>query len=191
MIKKFILSILFFTLLLAELARIVVKINFKNLKANKYLNMSVDELKSLNYKKIDDAINSVLYFNECSENIGKYNTVQLTAITIKCFYNEVNNGGLCQFFTNSSRCYAPYVADSLKRIGAEELSNLFKSFVNENNIDLYDLSSFDSDTTEEYQYQTKRYEFDSFDDSYNEYEDINELLIKYVKDNIDTAFLPV
>lgn len=52
MIKKFILSILFFTLLLAELARIVVKINFKNLKANKYLNMSVDELKSLNYKKL-------------------------------------------------------------------------------------------------------------------------------------------
>lgn len=171
-----------------ELFKAVKNAKSNQQTADKYINMSTEELKSLTDEEVDEAINSVLYFCEDSENIDKYNTVQLTAITIKCFDSEINNGGLCQFFVNSSRCYAPYVEESLNRIGATQISNLFKTFVNENNIDLSDLSSFMCNSIEEYQSKTERYDFDSFDDSYYEHGDVNELLIKYVKDNIDVAF---
>ena len=55
---------------------------------------------------------------------------------------ELQNGGLCQFFVNSSRSLAPYVDECLKMVGAEEHRKLFAEFVANNQIDLNNLDSF-------------------------------------------------
>ena len=47
---------------------------------------------------------------------------------------EVNNGGLCQFFVNSSRIVAPFVSEYMAIVGAFELYldfiNIFLSLLN-------------------------------------------------------------
>ena len=101
---------------------------------------------------------------------------------------EVQNGGLCQFFVNSSRDVAPYIIECLKIIGADSYKNLLSEFVEKHNINLNDLDSFMIEDVAEYEAQTERYPFDDFDDKYYELyenEPLEELLIVYVKDYLE------
>lgn len=91
---------------------------------------------------------------------------QRVCTVLNCFDMEVMNGGLCQFFVNESRFYAPYVSECLEIIGADEVNSAFMNFVAENGIDLNDLSSFRSATLEEFSARYKRYPFDDFDHVY-------------------------
>ena len=99
--------------------------------------------------------------------------------------SEVNNGGLCQFFVNSSRAFAPFVSESLFAVGADKTKELFDNFISENNIDLKDLNSFIITDLSEFAEQNQRYPFDDFDNKYYEIGEINHLLIKYARENID------
>jgi hypothetical protein len=103
---------------------------------------------------------------------------------LSIFDMEVQNGGLCQFFVNSSRSLAPYVNECLEMIGAHEHKKLFSEFVTENNIDLEDLESFQSDTIDEYVAQTKRYDFDSFDDAYVRLTPLQNYIVSYYKTHL-------
>ena len=98
--------------------------------------------------------------------LEKSSEKQRVCTVLNCFDMEVMNGGLCQFFVNESRFYAPFVSESLKKIGAKEVDEAFLNFVTENHIDLNDLSSFRSATLEEFSDQYKRYPFDDFDKVY-------------------------
>ena len=101
---------------------------------------------------------------------------------------EVQNGGLCQFFVNSSRDVAPYVVESLNEIGAINYKILLSNFVEEHNINLSDLDSFMIEEVEEFEAQTKRYPFDDFDDKYYELyekEPLEDLLISYAKKHLE------
>jgi prepilin signal peptidase PulO-like enzyme (type II secretory pathway) len=49
---------------------------------------------------------------------------QILAYSLYMFEMEVNNGGLCQFFVNSSRECAPFISEALEAIGATELINM-------------------------------------------------------------------
>lgn len=100
------------------------------------------------------------------EEFQKLNDKQKIAVVLSCFDSEVMNGGLCQFFINDTRLYAPYVAEYLKTVGAIEVSDRFQDFVSKNNIDLNDLSSFKCKTLEQVTDQYKRYPFDDFDNFY-------------------------
>ena len=71
---------------------------------------------------------------------------QRVCTVLNCFDMEVMNGGLCQFFVNESRFYAPYVSECLEKIGADDVRYTFLNFATENNLDLNDLSSFRSAT---------------------------------------------
>ena len=82
------------------------------------------------------------------------------------FENEMQNGGLCQFFVNSSRMVAPYVSQSLNAVGAEEHQQLFDDFISEHEIDLDDLSSFVSEDEEAFEAQYDRYPFEEFDEAF-------------------------
>ena len=42
---------------------------------------------------------------------------------------EIQNGGLCQFFVNSSRMVAPIVSEYMSIIGATEHKNLYDTFI--------------------------------------------------------------
>ena len=52
-------------------------------------------------------------------------------------------------------------------------------------IDLEDLSSFDSDTSEEFVMQYERYPFDEYDDAFYQLAPLETYLIPYIKANID------
>lgn len=101
------------------------------------------------------------------------------------YEEEVQNGGLCQFFVNSSGSVAPYVADALKTIGAKEHAALYESFITKNHIDVSQLDSFKVRTHRGYIKQTKRYDYDAFDDAFYEMPSIQEFLIPYVKTHIE------
>lgn len=177
--------------IIKDIFRTIKVVKENNAIAKEFYSMSVEELSRLPDEKLNDAIDTILYFNEDIDDLEKYNEVQLTAITIKCFDNEIQNGGLCQFFVNSSRDYAPYVVESLDRIKAVETSQMFQKFIEENQIDLNDLSSFIISDVDEFETQNKRYPFDSFDDKYYENyvnENLQDLLADYVRNNIELAF---
>ncbi len=97
---------------------------------------------------------------------------------------EIQNGGLCQFFVNSSRTAAPFVSDVLALVGATEHKALFDRFVEQNGIDLCDLDSFKVRSTRGFVKQTKRYDFDAFDDAYYELPPLEDYVVSYIKANI-------
>lgn len=97
---------------------------------------------------------------------------------------EVQNGGLCQFFVNSSRAVAPFVNEALQTVGAEEHRALLMEFVTENGIDLSNLESFKVFSTRGYGRQTRRYDFDVFDDKYYELPALQDMVTAYIKAHI-------
>lgn len=101
------------------------------------------------------------------------------------FDSEIQNGGLCQFFVNSSRVVAPYVRESLSIVNANEHYDLFEHFITTNHIDVCDLESFKTFSKRGYIRQMKRFDFDSFDDKYYELPPLQEKVIAYIKNNIN------
>jgi hypothetical protein len=107
-----------------------------------------------------------------------------TVYILSIFDMEIQNGGLCQFFVNSSRLLAPHVDQCLMTVNAEEQRKLFSSFVTTNNIDLNNLESFEIEDATEFVAQTERYDFESFDNAYIELTPLQDYLISYIKANI-------
>ncbi len=101
-----------------------------------------------------------------------------------CYEMEMENGGLCQYFVNSSRELAPMLPAALSEIGAAGHKALFDAFVRDNGIDVNDLSSFVSDDVEGYVAQTERYPFDDFDNAFYALKPIQEYLVPYVQAHI-------
>jgi hypothetical protein len=54
----------------------------------------------------------------------KMTGVERMLLATMAFHGEVNNGGYKQFFTNSSRRYAPAMPDDLFRIGCPEIADI-------------------------------------------------------------------
>lgn len=93
--------------------------------------------------------------------------------------------GYVNFFVNSSSECAPYISKALGAVGATELKILFDNFINENHIDVKDLSSFKINDINEFQGQTERFDFDSFDDRFYEDENLHKQIIDYSRKYID------
>ena len=98
---------------------------------------------------------------------------------------EYLNGGLCQFFVNSSRMVAPYVGEYLRTIGAEKHAQMYDDFVSVNGIDLTDLSEFDTDSIDKYIVLGQKYPFDAFDDDFIKLGLLRPYLEKYVRENLN------
>jgi len=98
---------------------------------------------------------------------------------------EVQNGGLCQFFVNSSRSVAPYIIEALTAVGAQKHCDLFQEFITANNIDTSHLDSFKVFSKRGYIKQTKRFDFDAFDEKYYELPPLQEKVVEYIKANIN------
>ena len=104
---------------------------------------------------------------------------------------EVQNGGLCQYFVNSSRMTAPYLPEALTAVGAEGYRQDFEGFVRENGIDTGDLSSFIIQDAKEFAHQNERYPFDAFDAQfYDRYQrsPLNALATAYIRRNLAAFF---
>lgn len=160
--------------------------NVKNMKkAKQYRNMGRDGLLALNdddfYEAVECMCEDAVYDIQAPTLLEE----QIVVYSLNSFEREVNNGGLCQFFVNSSSECAPFISKALEAIGALDLKNLFDNFVKENNIDVNDLSSFKIDSIDEFEEQTKRYDFDSFDDRFYDDENFCQQIIDYARKHIE------
>lgn len=160
--------------------------NIRNMKkAKKIREMGKENLLALADEDFYEAICCL-----CDDAVYDIKAVGLTkeqilAYSLYMFEMEVNNGGLCQFFVNSSRECAPFIGEALEAIGATELKSLFERFVKDNDIDITDLSSFKITDMEEYETQTKRFDFDKFDDVFYDNKNFHQLVIDYCRANVE------
>lgn len=153
----------------------------KQLHGEDLLTLSDDDLfEAIYFQNIDIAEQAEDEDKELEQFVGPRKIVYILGL----FDMEIQNGGLCQFFVNSSRIVAPYVSEALNCVGAEEHLNLFEEFISANNIDVSTLDSFKVSSTRGFIKQTKRYDFDAFDDKYYELPALQEKVVTYIKDNI-------
>lgn len=155
----------------------------------KYITMSTEEFTSLPEEILFEAAlarteNKVDGHEDMIEGINALNEAQKILYSINYLDIEVQNGGLCQFFVNSSRAVAPLISEYLEVIGANDHKLLYDDFVTQNQIDLTDLSSFEIDDISEYEAQTERYSFDDFDDAYYNLVPLEDFLAVYVKQHL-------
>ena len=156
----------------------------ESIHGQELLKLSDDELfETVYFQNID----TVMSYPDESVALSQISPEQRTFYILSIYDMEIQNGGLCQFFVNSSRSLAPFVDECLETVGAEEHRKLLAEFVLDNNIDLNNLDSFDTPEIEDYILQTQRYDFDSFDNAYYEMSPLQEYLVDYIKNNI-TAF---
>ncbi len=159
---------------------------FRKMKmAKKYKKMGKEALLSLEEEDFYDAVACISEDASYDLQDPRVREEHKILYTLTKFEMEVNNGGLCQFFVNSSRECAPYVGKALAAIGADGLKALYEGFIAENKIDVRDLSSFDIASVEEYEAQTERYDFDAFDDRFYEDELLHQQILDYAKAHID------
>lgn len=142
----------------------------------------------------DDALFETVYFQnldiaESAEDEDKeleqFAGARRTVYILSAFDAEIQNGGLCQFFVNSSRAVAPYVSEALKAVNATEHLALFDQFITANNLDVSNLDSFKVFSKRGYIRQTKRFDFDAFDDQYYELTPLQDYVVAYIKANIE------
>ena len=166
---------------------------FKEIKKEKekqkqYLLMSTEEMEALDDEELSLVLEKRVFFYESYLDVGgileSFEGAKRVYYIVNSFDREVQNGGLCQYFVNSSKETAPFLMDALKTIGAHQYVELLEAFLKDNEIDLNDLSSFAIRKISEYQKQLARYPFDEFDDAYYDlYEEvaIDDLLFAYAK----------
>ena len=150
----------------------------------RYLTMTTDELSALSDDELFAAIvarteSKVDSFDEWEDGVNSLNSSQKIFYSVNWLEIEVNNGGLCQFFVNSSRMVAPFVSKYMAIIGAEEHQNLYDNFVKKNAIDLTELSFFDVNEAEEFEEKAERYPFDEYDDAFYDMEPLETYLKKF------------
>ncbi len=170
--------------------RLIERINTALLLDKKYIKMSTAELSQLSDDELITALwtrteNIVSSKTDLSEGFLSLNEEQRIFYAVNYLDLEVSNGGLCQFFVNPSRIFAPKVSEYMRIIGATEHKNLYDTFVSKHQINLYDLSSFDCETVEVFKSQYERYPFDEYDDKFCEIEPLQSYLISFTKKYIE------
>ena len=155
-----------------------------------YIQMSTAELSKLSDNELYNAVwvrteNIVSSKEDLNESINLLNKEQRIFYSVFLLEMEVNNGGLCQFFVNSSRITAPIVSDYLGIIGATEHKQLYDTFIEKHQINLCDLSSFDCETIEVFQSQYERYPFNEYDNAFCMMEPLQNFLVNFIKKYIE------
>ena len=149
-----------------------------------------EELKKLSDEQLYETVylqtlDLVETFSDEEAAFSKISVEQKTFYILSIYDMEIQNGGLCQFFVNSSRSFAPYIQENLNIIGATEHNELFTDFIQSNNIDINNLDSFIISDVDEYEAQTKRYDFETFDNKYIELPTLQSYMTNYIKANIE------
>ncbi len=156
---------------------------FESMTADKLLELSDADLVMAVIVRTDSGGNAT----EDSGALESLNDAQRAAYTIARFDMELQNGGLLQYFSNTSRFTAPYLADALKEIGALKTQALFSDFVSKHSIDVSDLGRFAAETEEEYARTYEHYPFDDTDSSFYsvyETENLEALCAAFIREHI-------
>lgn len=124
-------------------------------------------------------------FDRLEEGVDSLNASQKIFYSVNLLETEVNNGGLCQFFVNSSRAVAPFVSEYMGIIGADEHKKLYDTFIAKAGIDLNSLSFFDMDDVSEFEEKAEAYPFEEYDNAFYELEPLETYLTRYVRAHIE------
>lgn len=107
---------------------------------------------------------------------------------IRVYEGEINNGGFDQYFYNSTGYFIFDTIKYLEKIGARgnlEITKKALALVNSNNLTIEQFKSEQIDR--EIDYDDVSEQLNELDNEFYEYPDnLEGLLIKYIKDNIDT-----
>ena len=152
------------------------------LSHSELLQLSDDELFNAIMARTESLISSKA---DLIEGFRALNEEQQIFYALNYLEMEVNNGGLCQFFVNSSRGFASLVSGYMETVGATEHKKLYDSFIQKHQINTSDLSSFDCDNIEAFQDQYARYPFEEYDDAFYELEPLQTYLVSYIKKYIE------
>ena len=159
-------------------------------RTERYLVLSHVELSALPDDELLDAAilrteGTVEKHDEWADGVNALNHSQKVLYSLVWLGMEVNNGGLCQFFVNSSRMVAPCVSEYMELVGAYEHKKLYDGFVQKYGIDLCDLSFFDVEKAEEYEKKANSYPFDEYDDAFDGLEPLGTYLKKFVREHLE------
>lgn len=160
-------------------------------RAKRWHSITQAEAESLSEEELWDCMTSRLPQVEEPEELAALAGPVRVVYTLYWYDLEVQNGGLCQYFVNSSRMTAPYLPEALTAVGAEGYRQDFEGFVRENGIDTGDLSSFIIQDAKEFAHQNERYPFDAFDAQfYDRYQrsPLNALATAYIRRNLAAFF---
>ena len=146
-----------------------------------YLNLSTEELLKLDDMKLYNAIITRIE----NKNILLLSEEEKITYETMIYNNEINNGGLCQFFTNSSAEVAPYISNNLKILKATEHKKLYDNFIKKNKIDIKKLSKFEITSIEEFEKNLKQYPFNEFDNQFYKLQPLHIYINQYIKNNIE------
>ena len=155
-------------------------------KEERSLKYSTEELSALSDADLFWAVmcrteHQVETYDKWEDGVNSLNASQIIFYSVCWLETEVNNGGLCQFFVNSSRMVAPLVSGYLEIIGAVDHKKLYDDFIEKNGIDLTDLSFFDMDDFSEFEEKNKSYPFDKFDSAFFELEPLETYLTRFAR----------
>ncbi len=104
---------------------------------------------------------------------------------ISMFDMEIQNGGLCQYFTNTEPEELRQLSDALHALGAAEHRALFEKFIADNRINLQKPKGFRVRSQLGYWMLLKKYPFDAFDDAYMQLQPLQDILTAYARTNIE------
>ena len=130
----------------------------------------------------DAGVSNARLVIETAESIGddlsEMTDAQRTVYAIYWYESEIMNGGILQFFDNSSGECAPFVSEALSTVGAEKHKALFDAFIADNgiNTDNVNTDEIDEDIS------------DDFDEKFYDLEieeTLEALLAAYIKANAD------
>ena len=152
-----------------------------------YLEMTKEDLKNLADADLFEAVlhrtESVVdqYLN-WKDGVDALNPSQKIFYSVEWLVIEVDNGGIVQFFSNSSGMTAPFISEYLSLIGAYEHQKLYDDFILHHDIDVNDLSPFQLNDVSEFLKLYDKYDSDTFDHAWYELDSLERYLTQYLRE---------
>lgn len=173
---------------LKALSNLPQKIAQEREKRDRTLTLTAEDLAALDDEslreavtvRIEAALDAALGNDpaETSAEIAALPLPQRAFYVLDLYEAEVNNGGLCQFFVNSSKAAAPLVGDFLHLVGADAHRDLYLHFLEDHEIDPARLAKFQPN---KYAELCRRYPFERFDRAFCDLPPIETNLLAFVR----------
>jgi len=133
----------------------------------------------------DDEMITELLIELGEDDFDSLNESEKVIYTAAAFEMEVINGGVVQFLSNEAYGSASYVCEALKKLGAEEHLNLLQQNLEQNKVDINDLSSFVTDDLDAFSKLYNQYNFDSYENEYYNMSSIPDYIRTYIRDHAE------
>lgn len=167
--------------LLCVVTAICMVLSFAGCSLLRYASMEVEDM----LKLPDDEMISVLLIQLGAEDFDSLNESQKVVYTAAALEMEVLNGGMVQFLSNEAQFAAPYVCEALEKLGAEEHMTLLQQALEQNKVDLNDLSAFITDDVEVFSKLYDQYNFESFDSAYEALPSMPDYIRAYIQSHAE------